>query len=151
MVNSCCVPPDLRSNKFITNVYTYQDSKQCPYCGEDIRQELAKTIFETLLKKPTNLPFSTEVQLRAAFWSLSDHCHGTDRRLMTCFNIVHVAETSTGILATVRVDGGEVRNLAVSRKEFDEMVEDPSLVIGGNWGQIWDVLTKPSVGKAPSL
>jgi hypothetical protein len=141
MVNSCCIPIDLLSNEFVTNVYKDPDSKQynCPVCGEDISKELASTIITNLREKATNLSFKQVVQLRAAFWSLVDQYHGYCPP--TCFNIVEV-EVSPGILATVRPEGGKERQLAVSKAKFLEMVEDPSLA-EGDGGQIYAKLTGP--------
>ena len=145
MVSACCIPLDPLRNNFVTNVYTKPNSKQykCPVCGKDISQELASIIVTTLREKATNLSFGEEVQLRAAFWSLGDHYHGYYPP--TCFNIVEVEESSSGILATVCTESGGKQRLEVSKEDFLEMVGNPSL-LEGDGGQIWAELIAPSTG-----
>lgn len=144
MDNSCCVPLDLFSNKFIANIFTRQDSKHnCPTCGEDNSQNLADAIITTLRQRPMSLSFSQVVTLRAAFWSLADRQHG-GYLPDTCFNIVEITESNSGILATVRTMAGEIQHLSVSKAEFLEMVTDPTLEQGSG-GQIWVKLTAPLV------
>ncbi len=144
--DSCGGSLHLFYRDFINNIYSSQEIKpgDCPDCGSDVTWELAASIFTTLRKQGSNLPFGKQLQLRAAFWSLAEYDHGVYDS--TSFNIVDVIESTTEVLATVKPDGGGLQELTVSEAEIFEMVQDP-LEQGDNFRRIWEELTAPVIGK----
>jgi hypothetical protein len=154
MVNSCCTLLDAASllqNEFVTKVYTDPecDTYNCARCDEPASEVLGKAILTTLRDQATILQFVNLIQLRAAFWSLLGRSHGTNH--LTSFYIVDVAESTSGILATVRTEHGQQRRLDISEEDFLEMVGDPFLDQENDVNRVWRKLTAPNIGRAPRL
>lgn len=157
MVKSCCTALEgasLLHNEFVTKVYTDPecDRFHCDGCDKPRSKFLAKAILKTLHEQATLLSFTDLIQLRAAFWSLLGCYHGTNR--YTCFYIVNVVESTSGILASLRTEHGQQHQLDISKEEFLGMVEDPFSDQGNDVDQVWRELTAartPRIGTAPRV
>jgi hypothetical protein len=152
MVCDSCPPLNIATlldNEFVKNVYATpkNDKYCCADCGEDLSEPLAVEILKALRKADTISDLNT-IRLRAAYQSLAGNWQGL--RDLTCFDILGVAVSASGLNVNVRTDHTQEREMAVTMEDFLEMVVDPNPGRRKDLHRIWAEDTGPSIGgKAP--